>query len=174
MWTWFLLGFLCAFVLALVACYVKFTALRKQVTVVKRKLDAQLQKRRNLVSPLALTAAGLPELGTAFSYAFGQLPDKAASADSLVKCSACEADLSKALRELFTVAAGHAQLQQDTYFRHLHEELVRAENCIQRAKKAYNSAVRDYNTLTDVVPLNILAGLLEFRPFEYFDFEKSL
>lgn len=174
MWTWFLLGFLCAFVVAAAACYIKFTSLRKQVMYMKRKLDAQLQKRRNLVAPLSLTAAGLPELGTSFSYAFGQLPDKAAAADNLIRCSACEADLSKTLRELFTVAATQPQLQKDEYFRHLHEELVRAENRIQRAKRAYNSAVRDYNTLTGVVPLNILAGLLEFRPFEYFDFEKSL
>ena len=174
MWTWFLLGFLCALVILISACYAKFEALRRQVIRVKCKLDAHLQKRRNLVPPLALTAAGLAELGTSFSYALQQLPEKAARADSLAKQAAFEIDLSKALRELFTVAAKHPELQKDAYFQRLYQDLVRTENRIQYAKRRYNSAVRDYSTLTGVVPLNVLAGLLEFKPFEYFDFEKSL
>ena len=158
-----MVGFLCALALMLVACYFKFTALHKAVQHTRRKLDGHLQKRRDLVPTLALTAASLPELGTAFSYAFGQLPEKCAAADSLAKYIACEADLSKALHELFAAAAHHAELQNDSYFRHLHEELVRVENRIQNAKRRYNSAVRDFNPLAAFFPLNVGAGMLDFR-----------
>ena len=171
---WFLIGFICALLVMMIACYFKFTSLRKAVQRTKNKLDAHLQKRRDLVPVLSLTAAGLQELGTSFSYALGQLPEKATTADSLLKCAAYEADLSQALHELFTAAAKYPPLQQDTYFRHLHEELVKTENRIQYAKRRYNSAVRDFNTLATVSPLNLIARLLEFKPFEYFDFNKSL
>ena len=174
MWTWFLLGFLCALAVALVACYFKFAALHKQVLKIQNKLDMQLRKRRNLIPPLALTAAGLPELGASFSYSLQQLPDQALRAGSLAKQAAVEIDLSKALHELFAAAAKHPEFQKDAYFQRLYQDLIRTENRIQYTKRRYNSAVRDYNTLTGVVPLNVLAGLLDFKPFEYFDFEKSL
>ncbi|MBO7237923.1 MAG: LemA family protein [Elusimicrobiaceae bacterium] len=174
MWIWFLVGFACAFMLMMVACYFKFSALHKAVQRTQRKLDAHLHKRRDLVPALSLTAATLPQLGTSFSYAFGQLPERCAAADSLTKQVACEAELSKALHELFAAAADHPPLQQDAYFRHLYEELIRTENRIQNAKKRYNSAVRDFNTLAAVFPLNLIAGMLDFKSFEYFDFDKSL
>ena len=174
MWIWFLVGFGCAFILMMIGCYVKFTSLYKAVQHAKHKLDGHLQKRWNLVPPLALTAGKLNELGSAFSYSFEQLPEKCATADSLMKHIAYEAELSKTLHELFKVAATHSELQQDAYFRQLHQELTRTENRIQYAKRHYNSAVRDFNTLASFIPLNLIASMLNFKPFEYFDFDKSL
>ena len=45
---------------------------------------------------------------------------------------------------------------------------------MQNAKKKYNSAARDFNTITAVIPLNLLAKMFELEPYEYFDFDPSL
>ena len=39
---------------------------------------------------------------------------------------------------------------------------------LQFARRYYNGAVRDYNTLVESVPSNIVAGLFGFRQREFF------
>ena len=50
----------------------------------------------------------------------------------------------------------------------MQRELVETENYLQCARRYYNGSVRDYNTLTEVVPSNVVAGLFAFRPSQFF------
>lgn len=171
---WFLAGFLCAGIIVFTAAYFKFAALRKSVLRAKLRLDAQRKSRRDLIPSLALSAATIPELGRSFAYALNELKEKCASSDTLAKHIACEEELSKTLSELFSQAAKHEELETDEHFKHLRKSLITAEDRIQSGKKRYNSAVRDFNTLAAIFPLNFISRLLEFEPFEYFDFTKSI
>ncbi len=47
-------------------------------------------------------------------------------------------------------------------------ELVATENYLQVARRYYNGSVRDYNTMTESVPSNIIAGQFNFEPKEFF------
>ncbi len=50
----------------------------------------------------------------------------------------------------------------------LQNELVATENYLQFARRYYNGSVRDYNTMTESVPSNIIAAQFGFEPREFF------
>jgi LemA protein len=50
----------------------------------------------------------------------------------------------------------------------LQHELVETENYLQFARRYYNASVRDYNTMTETVPSNLIAGWFNFTPREFF------
>ena len=50
----------------------------------------------------------------------------------------------------------------------LQEELVETENYLQFARRYYNGSVRDYNTMTETVPSNFVAGFFRFKPRDFF------
>lgn len=170
---WFLFGFMCAAAVMLGASYFKFTALRKEVLRAWRALDASLQNRRDMIPSVALSAAVLPELERAFVYALSDMQKPLPVSACAAKRSAHEAALSQSLKIIFTSAQAHPELMNDEHFSSLRQNICKAERRIESGKKRYNSAVRDFNTLAEIIPLNLVANLLEFDAFEYFDFEKS-
>ncbi len=174
MFVWFLFGFMCAVVILIAAAYFKFASLKKAVLRSKLRLDIQCKKRRNLIPTLSLSAAAVPELGRAFAYNLNKLKDTSTNTDTLAKYIAYEAELSNTFHQLFVQTAKHEELDTDKHFQHLRHSIMDIEGKIQASKKRYNSAVRDFNTLTALFPLNLIARLLEFESFEYFDFTKSI
>ena len=93
---------------------------------------------------------------------------------SAVKRAETEIEISKYLAQIFAAAKAQPEFAQHIHFLHLCQAVSSYENRIESYKRKYNSAVRDFNTLAEVIPLNILVKILEFEKFEYFDFEKSL
>ena len=171
---WFLFGFMCAAVIFAAAAYFKFVSLRKNVQRARMRLYASLRSRSDMLPSLAWSAASLPELERDFVYSLGKMKETCMKEDSLSKRMSREAELSQNLKKLFTVLDQQENLKKDEYFLKLQRGVLACESKIQRCKKRYNSAVRDFNTLAAVFPLNILARLLDFDKYEYFDFENSL
>ena len=68
----------------------------------------------------------------------------------------------------------HPELKTDEHFLKLQKSIIYAEGKVQSAKKKYNSAARDFNTIATIIPLNFVAKMFEFEPYEYFDFDPSL
>ena len=174
MWAWFIFGFMCAAVAVLAAAYFKFVSLRKAVMHARLRLNVCLRNRRELLPSLAWSAASLPELEREFSYALGKMKEKCAEADTMPKVIDCESEVSQNLKKLFAGIAAHPDLKKDEYFVKLQKSVLAVESKIQHCKKRYNSAVRDFNTLAEIFPLSIVAKILDFDKFEYFDFEPSL
>ena len=59
-------------------------------------------------------------------------------------------------------------------FSRLRDNVIKAEGKVQRSKRKYNSAARDFNTITSIIPLNLIAVIFELSPYEYFDFGPSV
>ena len=53
-------------------------------------------------------------------------------------------------------------------FLNLQNELVETENYLQFARRYYNGSVRNYNTLTETVPNNIIASWFGFEQKDFF------
>ncbi len=174
MLVWFIFGFMCAAAAVLAAAYFKFVSLRKAVFRAQRRLEVCLRNRRELLPSLAWSSAALPELEREFSYALGKMKEKCAEADTMQKRIDCEAEVSQDLKKMFAKLSEHQELKKDEYFLKLQRNVLACESKIQQCKKRYNSAVRDFNTLAGVFPLNWIARTLDFDKYEYFDFEPSL
>ena len=81
--------------------------------------------------------------------------------------------LTGALRHLFAVAENYPQLQAAENFRMLQTELADIEEKIAFARQFYNTNVLDYNNRLQTVPSNILAGVFNFGPEQFFEAEEE-
>jgi LemA protein len=79
-----------------------------------------------------------------------------------------EEKLSAGLDRIIALAENYPDLKANENFLNLQNELVETENYLQFARRYYNGSVRDYNTLTETVPSNFIAGWFNFRPKEFF------
>lgn len=171
---WFLFGFMCALVLLLGLAYLKFISLTKTVRRAWQQLDNNMKNRAELIPSLALFAASFEELDRAFVEEFSRLKDTCRKAPTLQQRVACEADVTQKLKKVFTAANNHTQLNSNEQFLKLQKSVILAEGKVQSAKRKYNSAARDFNTLADVFPLSLIAQVFEFEQVEYFDFDNSI
>src|SRR5258705_417914 len=66
--------------------------------------------------------------------------------------------LSAQLRGLLAVAEAYPQLRAGESFLGLQKRLAEVENHLQMARRYYNGTVRDYNTVVESFPSNVVAG----------------
>ncbi len=170
----FFIGFMLALVGILALAYRKLAALYKATQTAWLKLDSRLKNRCELIPLLALNAASWPEVDRTFIYALKNLREDCRQANTLPRRIACEKEMTCKLKKIFTAVQADTALQQDPQFIKLQRALILAEHHAERAKRRYNNAVRDFNTLAHTIPLNLLAAMFELAPQEYFDFNVSL
>ena len=168
------LGLLAAAVLALgwgVLIYNRLVALRQRVNEGWSGIDVQLKRRANLVPNLVNTVKGYVqhERGTleAVTAMRARVQD-AAGAGPAARQEA-EGGLSAALVQLFAVAENYPDLKADGSFVELQDSLGELEDQIQMARRYYNGAVRDMNTLVESFPSNLVAGWFRFQTADYFE-----
>jgi LemA protein len=79
-----------------------------------------------------------------------------------------ENQLVEALKQMFVRLESYPQLKADQHFLKLQTELVNTEDRIQAARRFYNGNVRDYRNKCESFPSNLVAGLFNFQPHEFF------
>lgn len=133
------------------------------------QIDVQLKRRTDLIPNLVEAIKGYAKhekevfenVTKARSALMGATGAKdAANADNM---------LTGALKTLFAVAEAYPQLRASENFKELQEELSDTESKIAYARQFYNSNVMDYNTKLKVFPSVIIAGMLGFKPAEFFE-----
>lgn len=79
--------------------------------------------------------------------------------------------LSAGLKTLFTVAENYPELKAGNNFLDLQQQLSGIEDNLQKTRRYYNGTVRDFNIRVESFPSNLIAGLFEFTPAEFFELE---
>lgn len=77
--------------------------------------------------------------------------------------------LTESLRSLFAVAENYPQLRASENVSSLQEELAATENKIAFARQFYNDSVLTYNNKIQTVPSNLIAGMFNFQPRQFFE-----
>lgn len=146
-------------------------------TIVSRKterenawadIDVQLRLRFDLVENLVNTVKGYAKHEKDTLKQVIEARNMYASASSNDVKSKAEADnmLSGTLKTLFAVAESYPELKADKSFLQLQSELSDIENKIASARRYFNAATKEYNTLIQQFPANILFHKV---PEEYFE-----
>ena len=161
-------------VVLLMLAYLKFVSLNKAAAHAWQQLDNHMKNRAELIPSLALSAAAFNELERPFIYELSHLKDACRQTTTLQERVQLESNITQKFKKVFTAAMKHPELKTDEHFLKLQRSIIHAESKVQNAKKKYNSAARDFNTITAVIPLNLLAKMFELEPYEYFDFDPSL
>ena len=94
---------------------------------------------------------------------------KAMSAQGAHDKAEAENMLSQTLKSIFALAEAYPDLKANQNFLKLQDELSDTENKIQAARRFYNGNVRDFNTKIQIFPNNIVAGMLGFNKYEFFE-----
>jgi len=74
---------------------------------------------------------------------------------------------------LFALSENYPDLKASENFLQLQDEISDTENKIQASRRFYNGQVRDFNTKIEIFPNNVVAGMLNFKSWEFFEVERE-
>ena len=156
-----------------VLVYNGLVSLRNRAKEAWADIEVQLKRRYDLIPNLVSTVKGY---ATHESSAFENVTKaraQAMGAGSLADKAGAENMLTGALKSIFALAEAYPELKANQNFLALQNELSDTENKIQAARRFYNGNVRDLNIKIESFPANLIAGMFNFSPMEFFDLPDS-
>ena len=135
------------------------------------EIDVELKRRHDLIPNLVATVEGYVghERGTLEAVTNARAGAVAAGATGdPAQMGPAENLLSQSLRSLFAVSENYPQLKAIAAFTNLQENLTATEDKIEFSRRFYNGNVRDYNIKLQTLPTSLIAGMLGFKAFGFF------
>jgi LemA protein len=148
---------------------------RNRVDQAWSQISVQLERRHDLIPNLVETVKGYAahEKGTFEAVTQARANAVAAGQQGPEQQAQAENVLTGALRQLFAVAEAYPDLKANQNFLQLQEELTSTEDRIAYARQFYNDSVQNYNTRIQTFPRNLIAGMFNFSPREWFQAEEG-
>lgn len=141
---------------------------RNRVKTAWSDIDIQLQRRHDLIPRLVSAVDQYAAYEKATLEAVAILRTEAMQTANVRAKGKLEEKLSAGLNRIIALAESYPDLKANENFLNLQNELVETENYLQFARRYYNGSVRDYNTLTETVPSNIIATWFNFKQKDFF------
>jgi len=134
-------------------------------------IDVQLKRRSDLIPNLVETVQGYAahERGVLQEVTELRGAARALPREDVAGRAQVEGDLSFALGKLMALAENYPDLKASTNFLGLQQQLSDLENEIQMARRYYNGATRNQNTLVQAFPSNLVAHAFGFTERAYFE-----
>ena len=157
-----------ALVVVVAILYNRLVRSRNRVKAAWSDVDVQLQRRHDLIPQLVKAVDAYSKYERATIEAVTELRAEAMRVVDVEARGRAEEDLGAGVNRLLALAESYPDLRANENFMKLQAELVETENYLQFARRYYNGSVRDYNTMTQTVPSNIVAAAFAFRASEFF------
>ncbi len=154
--------------LAGVYLYNRLVRARNQVSTAWSDIDVQLQRRYDLIPRLVTAVKQYASYEKSTLEAVTLLRSEAMQVAEIGARGSVEAKISTGLERIIALAEDYPDLKANENFLKLQTELVETEDYLQFARRYYNGSVRDYNTMTETVPSNLLANWFNFAAKEFF------
>jgi LemA protein len=138
-------------------------------------LDAQLQRRNDLIPNLVSAVRGILAQEQAVFGEIAEARQHYAGADSTEERFEASNELEGAIGRLLVIVESYPQLQSNQNVQDLQVQLEGTENRIAQSRRDYNAVVTDYNRSIRRFPRSLLAGMFGFdrRPLFEADPEAS-
>lgn len=146
------------------------------------KVETQYQRRADLIPNLVNTVKGAANFEQETLTAVIEARSKATSvsidptnlnANSLSQFQAAQSQLSGALSRLLVTVEKYPELKANNNFRDLSVQLEGTENRIATERTRFNDIARVYNTSVRKFPASLLAGMLGFDRYPYFEADQG-
>lgn len=167
--TYILLAIIAVLILWVIFSYNRFVRLMQQAKEAWADIDVQLKRRYDLIPNLVETVKGYATHEKDTLTQVTEMRTRAMNATTPAEKAGAENMLSGALKSLFAVSENYPDLKANTNFLELQRELSDTENKIQAARRFYNGNVRDLSIGIQSFPGNVIAGMFNFKPMEYFE-----
>ncbi len=154
-----------------VITYNRFIKRKNRLEEAWSGIDVQLKRRANLIPNLVETVKAYAKHERSTLDELTQLRTGMDNSESVSTRSDEESKVSNALRKLLAVAENYPELKANANFLELHNNLDEIEEQIQLARRYYNGSVRNWNTMIESFPSNLIANVFHFVQAEYFELE---
>jgi len=152
--------------------YNKIQTMDERVNQAKGQIEAQLQRRADLVPNLVETVRGVAKqestIFTSVAEARARLSGAIQSGD-VGQMAEANQQLTQGLGRLLAIVENYPTLRSSESFRALQDQLEGTENRIAVARQDYNTAVGEYNAFIRRFPYNLTAKVFGQGPREYFE-----
>ena len=149
--------------------YNSLIRLRNMVKDQWAQIDVLLKRRADLIPNLVETVKGYASHESETLEAVISARNKAVSATTTHDEIQANGELTQALGRLFALTEAYPDLKANTNFMQLQSSLKETEDKIAYARQFYNDAVLGYKNKLEMFPSNIIAGMFNFKPEEFFE-----
>jgi LemA protein len=171
-WVIVLVVVLIVLVAILIGLYNKLVRLRNRAENAWAQVDVQLRRRYDLIPNLVETVKGYAAHERETFDEVTKARTAAQQAQGVQQQAQAENLLTQAIGRLFAVAEAYPQLRATENFQQLQAQLADTEQKIAISRQVYNDSVLTYDNALETVPTNIVAGIFNFKPREYFEVEE--
>lgn len=151
-----------------VKSYNGLVTLKQEVTQKESDIKTALQRRADLIPNLVNTVKGYASHEESIMKEVSDARAALVGANNTGDQLAANEQMTSALNRLLAIAENYPDLKANTNFIQLQDELSGTENRITQARRAYNDAVKTYNTKIQRFPTSLIAGIFNFEAFDYF------
>lgn len=160
-------------ILWVVVLYNSLIRLKVLVDEATADIETFLKQRYDMIPNLVEIVKGYAKHEQGTLTKLTELRSKAMGATNIEEKGEYENQISSTLKTLFAVAENYPDLKANTNFLDLQQKLSDLEDNIQKSRRFYNGAVRDFNTRIALFPANLLAGMLGFTARQFFEAEEE-
>ncbi|MBT8041538.1 MAG: LemA family protein [Pontiella sp.] len=162
-------------ILYVIATYNTLVALRNHISESWSNVDTELKRRYELIPNLVETVKGYAKHERETLERVVELRNTCmADTGSVHHQEGTEKQLVGGVQKLLALAEAYPDLKADQNFMQLQQELVNTEDRIQAARRFYNGNVRDYRNKCEAFPSNLIAGMFNFKPHDFFDVDPAV
>lgn len=151
-----------------VKSYNGLVTLKQEVTQKESDIQTTLQRRADLIPNLVNTVKGYASHEESIMKEVSDARAALVGANNTGDQLAANEQMTSALNRLLAIAENYPDLKANTNFIQLQDELSGTENRITQTRRAYNDAVKTYNTKIQRFPTSLIAGIFNFEAFDYF------
>ncbi len=163
-------------ILWIIGLYNSLIRLRNRTKEAWSDIDVQLKRRHDLIPNLLESVKGYMKHERELLENITRARSNAMSAQSsgnTAELAKQEGVLGNLLGGLRVAMEAYPDLKANQNMAQLMDELSDTENKIQSSRRFYNGMVRDFNIKIETFPNNMLAGMLKFEKYNFFEVEDA-
>lgn len=168
-----LLGLLIGGGVLIAVLYNRLVALRQNRNNAYADIDVQLRQRFDLIPNLIETVKGFAAQEKSVFEEVTKMRAKVQDADTQGERLQAESMLGKAMLNVMAVAENYPELKSDQNFQRLMAELSDIENKIAAARRFFNNATSELNTVVEQFPSNLVAKPFGFKKEEFYEISEE-
>ncbi|MEO6906757.1 MAG: LemA family protein [Abditibacteriaceae bacterium] len=132
-------------------------------------IDAQLQKRYDLIPNLVTTVKGYAAHEQSSLEQVTHLRRLAMQSDSVPQKNQANVEIDSSLKHIFAIAESYPDLKANENFLQLQAALNEVEEQLAAARRTYNATVTQYNNTVESFPSSMVANTFGFIPHHWFE-----
>lgn len=170
---WIILGVIALIVIWLISIFNRIVSMRQRRNNAFSDIDVQLKLRHDLIPNLINTVKAYAKHEDKLLSNITEARSQAMKSNSVKDKSEAESVLGAAMMNLMAVAENYPDLKADANFRQLQTELSDIENKIAAARRFFNNATSEFNTIIQQFPGVIVARMFNYTEEDFFELSEA-